>query len=79
MLNNNNNNNTMSVDDGVVVTHNNNNNNNINNDNDSNNRVIISPSILACDLSNLASEVIRIRAETGLHWVHVDVMDGYVP
>lgn len=41
--------------------------------------IILSPSILAGDHANLEKSI-RIIAETGLHWVHLDIMDGnFVP
>ena len=35
----------------------------------------VSPSVLACDLSNLSDEVKKI-ADAGADMVHLDVMDG---
>lgn len=41
--------------------------------------IILSPSILAGDHANLENSI-RIITETGLRWVHIDIMDGnFVP
>lgn len=37
---------------------------------------ILAPSILAGDHSNLA-DALKIVAQDGLHWIHLDIMDGH--
>lgn len=40
---------------------------------------IVAPSILACDFSNLSSEI-KLLNESACDWIHVDIMDGnFVP
>lgn len=41
-----------------------------------NSDIIISPSILSCDFSNIESELKKIE-KTNAKWIHLDIMDGH--